>query len=375
MSDEGRISRGWRLTRTAWGVLLSDRTALILAGLQAIASAAVAVAVFTLSGWASHPGQESRLLLAVLITYLPSTFISTFVGVGLCAAAAAAMDGDHLSLKQALGVSCRRISQILLWSLLATGVGLLLEQLAARLPLGAKVATWLAGMAWSIGTMFVLPIIALKGCDAPECVHQSAGLVKKRWGEGITGSLVIGAWSIVVAIPLGFVVGIVEAASHSRATGWLIFVPVIVLIGSVTWAGTRVFSVALYRYATDSGTTGPFTDADLRQPFRKRRWAASTSTGPSSPQANNQNGATNGSRPFWRRRSGPFLVLGSGLMLVVFLANFVSAAQHAHSSGSHLGPDHGRLYGLLFLLGLLLLLIGSLSRLWTKLRARRSTAR
>jgi hypothetical protein len=285
VSDEGRISRAWRLTRTAWRVLLNDRTALLLAGLQAFAAAGLAVAVFSLSGWVTHPGQSSRLLLAVVITYLPSTFISTFVGVGLCAAVAAAMDGEHLSLAQALGVSWRRITQIFVWSLLATGVGLLLEQLAARLPFGARLATWLAGIAWSIGTLFVLPILALNGCDASECVRRSARLVKQRWGEGVTGNLIIGAWAVVVAIPLGVAVGIVEAASHDRATAWLIFVAVMVLVGSISWSATRVFSVALYRYAIGADTTGPFPNADLEHPFRKRRRSTPASAAPEPRQA------------------------------------------------------------------------------------------
>jgi hypothetical protein len=271
LSKEGRISRGWRLTRTAWRVLLHDRTALILVALQAVAGAALAVAVLALSGWANHPGQESRLLLAAVIVFLPSTFIGTFIGVALCAAVASAMDGEHLSLTQALDVPVRRIGQIFLWSLLAAGVGLLLEQLAARLPFGAKVIAWLAGIGWSIGTLFVLPILALNGCDAGECVRQSAGLVKERWGEGITGNLVIGAWTIVVALPLGIAVGVLGGVTRSSATAWLVFVAAMAVVGSVTWAATRVFSFALYRYATGSGAAGPFPEADLQQPFRKRR--------------------------------------------------------------------------------------------------------
>jgi hypothetical protein len=174
---------------------------LVLTILQAVTAAALAVVMFTLSGWVQHPGREPRLLLAVVITYLPSTLISTFVGVALCAAVTAAMDGRHLSLGQALSVPLRRFGQILVWSLLATGVGLLLEQLAARLPFAGRLVTWLAGMAWSVGTLFVLPILALNGCDAAECVRRSADLVKKRWGEGVTGNLIIGAWGVVVAIP------------------------------------------------------------------------------------------------------------------------------------------------------------------------------
>jgi hypothetical protein len=271
MTNEGRIARGWRLTRTAWDVLLSDRTTLLLTGLQALAATAVAIVTFVLSGWVSHPDEDSRLLLAVVITYLPSMFISTFIGVGLCAAVAAAMDGQHLTIGQALGVSLRRIGQIFVWSLLATGVGLLLEQLAARLPFGTRLLTWLAGTAWSIGTMFVIPILALEGADAPESIRRSAHLIKQQWGEGLTGSLVIGAWTVVVAIPLGIAVAIVGGAAHSEETAWLLFVAGIVLLGSVSWAATRVFSVALYRYATGVEVAGPFGDEDLKQPFRKRR--------------------------------------------------------------------------------------------------------
>jgi hypothetical protein len=253
-------------------VLLSDRTSLVLTALQAVSSIAIAVAMFVISGWIHHPAQESRLLLAVIITYLPSTLIATIIGVALCAAVSEAMDGGHLSLAQALLVPLRRFGQVLLWSLLATGVGLLLEQLAARLPFGGRLVTWLAGMAWSIGTLFVLPILALNGCDAPECVRRSADLVKKRWGEGVTGNLVIGAWGVLVAIPLGILLGVADAASRkTHATLLLIVLGAFVFVGSVTWAATRVFSVALYRYATDADASGPFAGADLQQPFRKRR--------------------------------------------------------------------------------------------------------
>jgi Family of unknown function (DUF6159) len=227
--------------------------------------------VFALSGWLRHPGQESRLLIAVLITYWPSMLISTFIGVALCAAVAGAMDGHRLSLGHALAVPARRPGQILLWSLLATGVGLLLEQLAARIPFGGRFVTWLAGVAWSLGTLLVLPILALDGCTAGECVRRSPRLIKDRWGEGLTGNVVIGAWVVVLAIPLAIVVGVVDAATRTRADGWLVFIGGMVILSSVAWSATRVFSVALYRFATTGQTMGPFTQDDVERPFRQKR--------------------------------------------------------------------------------------------------------
>src|SRR6201999_2187525 len=102
--------------------------------------------------------------------------------------------------------------------LLATGVGLLLEQIAARLPFGGRILTWLAGVAWSLGTLFVIPILALTDDDAGQAVRRSADLVKRTWGEGISGSIVIGAWTIVLMIPLSIVLVIAESGSDHGDT-------------------------------------------------------------------------------------------------------------------------------------------------------------
>jgi hypothetical protein len=250
--------------------MLHDRTALTLGVAQSVATTAISAAVFVLAGW-THAHNEAKLLLWGAIAYWPSMFAGSFLGVALCAAAAAALDGRHLTLREALSVSVRRLGQIFVWSLLATGVGLLLEQLAARVPFGGKLVTWLAGMAWSLGTLLVLPIIALDGCMADECVRRSARLVKERWGEGVTGSLAIGAWGVVLAIPLAIVAVIVSAATHSRTATLAVYLPALILVGSLAGTASRVFSVALYRFATSGTTDGPFPASDLERPFRKKR--------------------------------------------------------------------------------------------------------
>jgi hypothetical protein len=100
-------------------------------------------------------------------------------------------------------------------------------------------------VAWSLGTLFVLPIL--------------------------TGNVVIGAWMVVLAIPLGLVAAVFGGTRHSQTTAWLVFLAGVVVLGSVAWSATRVFSVALYRYATDGEAAGPFSASDLEEPFTKKR--------------------------------------------------------------------------------------------------------
>src|SRR3954468_6876519 len=102
---EGRIARGWRLTREAWRVIRSDRTTLVLALTSAVLATAMVVLILWLSGSLAHPRDRGRLWVGALIAYWPSTFAGTFVNVALAAAAAEAMRGGQITLREALAVS------------------------------------------------------------------------------------------------------------------------------------------------------------------------------------------------------------------------------------------------------------------------------
>lgn len=276
-SSEGRIARSWRLTRAAWQVVRHDRTLLTLGALSILAGTVTLAVVFALSGsfGNGHLSSGDFALYALIFAY-PLTFISAFFNTAVAAAAAAALDGRHLSLGEALAVPIRRIGQVALWALIAAVVGFVLEQLASRLPLGGSIVARLVGVGWSLASLFAIPVLALEDCSAPEALRRSAGIVKKRWGESVGGNLIIGAWMVIVIIPLVlvFVVAATAAASVPGLQDLVIVVGVLALVAIV---GLQVvvrqaFAVALYRYATTGESQGPFQEHDLRSPFgRKRR--------------------------------------------------------------------------------------------------------
>jgi hypothetical protein len=133
-AGEGRTARSWRLTRTAFAIVRRDRTVAIIALLGAAFTIVATLAIFDLAGWLDGPRREGHLLLLCAIFSWPMTFVATFLNVALAAAADARLDGRHLTMRQAVGVAGARIGPIVGWSLLATGVGILLQQLAERVP-------------------------------------------------------------------------------------------------------------------------------------------------------------------------------------------------------------------------------------------------
>jgi hypothetical protein len=272
----GRIRRSWRLTVTAWQVMRRDRTLLLLAAASTVFAFAAAALIFWVGGYFRHPGRSTpRLALIWLIASFPLTWVSTYLGVALAAAASAALDGRHLGMRAALGVSQRRLGQITAWSLLATVVGIIFREIVSRIPWGGKLASVLVGTAWSLATLFAIPILALEGCSAVQCAERSAKLFKERWGEGITGNVVIGAWAVVVAIPAGCLLAAgVSVHRQDPATGLVLLLVGLVALMTVSAFASAVrgiFAVALVKYARDGEVLGGFQEHELQRPLVRKR--------------------------------------------------------------------------------------------------------
>jgi hypothetical protein len=269
------MERGWRLTRAAWALIRRDPTMVSIALMGAGCGLAGAAALLYFSGYFSSPTHSrGDLALAAIIGLYPLTFLSVFFNVALAGAAAASFDGRPIGVREALGISWTRLGRIAQWSLLAAGVGLVLEQIASRIPGAGRLASWLLGAAWSLATIFAVPLLALEGAGPLETAKESVHLIKSNWGEGITGLAGIGAWTIFAMIPVGILFGIGLSVRNGDATlsAALIAIAVgaLLLVSALSLATRQVFSVALYRYASGTPDTAGFAAADLEEPFRRR---------------------------------------------------------------------------------------------------------
>lgn len=269
------MARGWRLTKIAWALIRRDPTMVSIALMGAGFGLAGGAAILYFSGYFSGTAHSrGSLLLATIIALYPLTFISVFFNVALAGAAAASFDGRPIGVREALGISWQRLGRIAQWSLLAAGVGLVLEQIASRIPGAGRLASWLLGAAWSLATIFAVPLLALEGAGPLETAKESVHLIKSKWGEGITGLAGIGVWTVFVMVPVGFLFGIGLAIRNHDATAGAALIAVaigaLLLVSALSLATRQVFAVALYRYASGASNTGGFAAADLEEPFRRR---------------------------------------------------------------------------------------------------------
>jgi len=203
--------------------------------------------------------------------YLVSMFLTTFFNVAFYHEILTALNGQRVSIMRGFRFAASRIKAIAAWSLFSGLVGLLIQEIEGRVPYVGRIVVRLIGIAWSIASVFVIPVIVREGASANpvQFLKSSACLLKKTWGESLIGYVGISAVSflafvpLVVVVPLSFVLGWVFF--WIAITLWLVSLFVFIYILSV--AG-QVYKGALYIYASEGVVPGPFDEDQMNMAWK-----------------------------------------------------------------------------------------------------------
>jgi hypothetical protein len=277
-----KFKGGFALAKHSWRTLRSHRSLLafpILGGAMSL----VIVAPPALAGayLADRGDTVPGALLGAVAIYLVC-FVSAFVGVGLAAAADAALRGEPASLGQGLRVASNRLGAISGWALISALLSIVLRALETRSELAA-VAAALIGGAWSVISLLVIPAIALEDVGPVTAMKRSASMFKEHWGGRVSGMAAIGGgvFLLVMLPALGLMFGGVMILSDAGSAGvgggalLLALGAVLFAAGAVLSGALRqIFAVALYRYTTTGEATGGFDSAELENAIRVKGRAA-----------------------------------------------------------------------------------------------------
>jgi hypothetical protein len=253
-----------------------------LVALPAIAAAATAVAallifvpvLFLTDDW------DGRLSMATASSAaaLPFTFISTFFNVGFLGMVASYRRGERPTVRDGLGFARARWRVIAGWSLLSTLVGTAVNLLEALPGVGdslGRVLSWVGGLAWTLATFFVVPVLVTEDVGARAAVRRSSQVFRARWGEAVTGDVVIGTAFGIMMCPLiaGGMIGFAIYPDH-------VVIGASLLAGAIACCGALIamssamsefFTLALYEHALGGEPTAPFTQQDLGSAIRGRK--------------------------------------------------------------------------------------------------------
>jgi hypothetical protein len=223
----GRIGRSWDLVCQSFAVLRSDKELLFLPVVSAgftLSFSAISLSISALiyrpeilallATRPSRPQLPQGMYACLFILYLVNYLVVIFFNVVLVSIASDRLRGGHATLNDGLQIAWQRKGRIFQWAFLAATVGMLLRALEDRLGwLGRMIVSWI-GVAWSLATYFVAPILAAEDIGPMEALYRSAGIFRETWGEELVGGFSFGLIFMFLAIPgLALILG----ADHWRA--------------------------------------------------------------------------------------------------------------------------------------------------------------
>ena len=281
-----RIKRSWALAKASFDVLMKDKELMIFPIISAIAMVIVSAVFFVPSLLTNFldtvfdTGIPVFGYVVLFVFYIVQYTVVYFFSTALVGAALIRLRGGDPTVKDGLDIAKKRIPQILGWAALSATVGLILNMVSDSSEKNGKgigqIVSSILGAAWNVVTFLVVPILAAEGLGPIEALKRSWELLKRSWGEQISGTFSIG---IVFGL-IGFIGSVILIGAGVGISIWLdtwipavlfgiLFISFIMLVSLLSSTLNGIFTAAVYAYAAE-GQVGLFEESLIRGAIRQR---------------------------------------------------------------------------------------------------------
>ncbi|NND98163.1 MAG: hypothetical protein HKN47_12620 [Pirellulaceae bacterium] len=279
-----RLATGWSLAKQAVHVLKQDKELLVFPLLSGISCllvlASFALPLFmtgTLEALGDNPDNAKENPLVYVTTfafYFVNYFIVTFFNSALVGCAVIRLKGGDPTVSDGFHFATSRIGQIAGWALVSATVGMILRIIESRSERVGEIVAGLLGMAWSITTFFVVPVLVIEGLGPIDAVKRSVSIMKKTWGESLAANYGVGfivfLLSLIGILPI--VAGVFLLGTNAAILGGVLIVVgivVLLMVALISSALNSIILAALYIYAAEDRMPDGFDDGLVRTAFAR----------------------------------------------------------------------------------------------------------
>ncbi len=280
-----KISNSWALVKQSFAILNKDEELMLLPILSAVSCILVSASILGAGGLYAYPQiqaaaaeqlawRPSHAMLAgfVFLLYLVNYFVIIFFNTALVSAASARLEDGNPTVRDGLRVAWRRLGVIFQWALVAATVGMLLRMIEERSGFIGRLVAGIVGMAWTLATFFVVPVLAFEDLGPVEAVERSIELFRKNWGEEVVGTFSFGLIFFLLALPgiLLPLLGSSLAGAYGATIGATLMVVYFVVLAVVNSSAQGIFLAALYRYAKTGGISQGFSQSTFSSAWQPK---------------------------------------------------------------------------------------------------------
>ncbi len=289
----GRIRTGWRLFKQSMQLLNGNRYLLrymIMTGVWVFGITAVMVAVYLTFNNVLYKDSSANTptVLGYILGFIDYVLIYFFINLyaaGLTSNVFDLFRGNRKPYHEYMRIAWSKAGAILMFSIIAATVGMFLQYIAERIRVIGWLIAWLLQTAWSLGTLFVIPIIV--SSEKPSgisSIKQSMQFFKETWGENITAKVSINLPLMLINIAFIFVFVLLIAISAASGVSnfgviiallclyWVVAIA-IAIVGSFA---NSLVNIALYYFATQHEVPPAFDEELLNKVFIKKSQVVSS---------------------------------------------------------------------------------------------------
>lgn len=263
----GRIGRSFALVGQSYRILMQDKELMVLPLISGAITLAVAAGVWF--GFGIDTARVERhgadLYVPLFLMYVVMYSIAIFFQAAVVAGATERMKGGDPTVSSALGAAAGRLGPILMWAVVAATVGVVIRVIHDRVGFLGRILAGVLGVAWSLATFFVVPVLVLEDRSIPDSFRRSVSVFRQTWGETVVGGTTLGAAGVCAWLTLIAITGLLSMAIGVAAIAVFAIGALFLMVFFSALQG--VYVASLYRFATDGAAT-PGLDAELmRQAF------------------------------------------------------------------------------------------------------------
>lgn len=275
-----KFAQSWSLIKASASVLRSDKELLVFPLLSAISCLIVTASFFVpamLNGVFSRfegEGASPLLYLVLFAFYVVQYFVIIFFNSALIGAAMIRLRGGDPTVADGFRIAMSKLPAILGYAVISATVGVILRALQERAGFIGRFVVGLIGMAWTVASFLVVPVLVSQDIGPIDAVKRSAELLKKTWGQNLIGNggigLVFGLATVLFLLLGG---GLIVAAAATKSVALIVVTAVLVFIGFlmlvlIQAALQGVYAAALYRYAAEGEAGAGFSHEIVADAFR-----------------------------------------------------------------------------------------------------------
>jgi len=272
-----RFSATWSLMKSSLTILLEDKRMLLFPVFSGICTLLVGftfIVPILFTGGLSSIGMfeslsDTMMFFTLFMFYYLNYFIIIFFNSGAILYAIKHIRGEEPTFGEVFNELRDRLPHLLGWTAIAATVGIILNSIENQSDIIGKIVAGLIGLSWTVTSFLVLPVLVIERKGPIESLKESAGMLKKSWGEQLIGHfsfglifaiLLIGAAAIT--IPL-FLLGEIFIF-----IGFAVIILFGLILGVFQWILQSIFMATLYLYVREDRLPGSFSKTQIDQAVR-----------------------------------------------------------------------------------------------------------